>query len=250
MLSGGYAVFAGGPSGHVPAHALPGSYHLPHSLMRKPLNTSLAPAVTLTMPWLGGGPFSVSQGALVACDVPALGSAPVGDCGLCRWPAVLALAPLVRSLEQRPRLPPLQVAAKLLSGERPEVPPLDQLPGTDTRTFAGLEGYIALMRWVLMPFCADASVKTVDQLACGLVCLASLDPRGSRNRLGSAASEPCVACLASHLAAPPSLSPHYLAPGGAGRSSPASGLALRRWFPSCAGWWACVANSPGRQCRS
>lgn len=41
---------------------------------------------------------------------------------------------------------PAQVVGKVMRGERPEVPPRDQLPGPDTRTFAGLDDYIALMR--------------------------------------------------------------------------------------------------------
>lgn len=44
----------------------------------------------------------------------------------------------------------LQLYTRLRNGQRLEVPPCDKLPGADTRTFAGLQGYIALMQWVAM----------------------------------------------------------------------------------------------------
>ena len=42
--------------------------------------------------------------------------------------------------------PHAQLVGKLMDGVRLEVPPRDQLPGPDTRSFAGLDDYIALMR--------------------------------------------------------------------------------------------------------
>ncbi len=44
----------------------------------------------------------------------------------------------------------LQLVNLLVSGSRLEIPPLEQLPGSDTPQFAGLDAYVALMRWVLM----------------------------------------------------------------------------------------------------
>ena len=39
----------------------------------------------------------------------------------------------------------LQLHPRIGAGERPHVPPSDQLPGPDTASFAGLDAYIALM---------------------------------------------------------------------------------------------------------
>lgn len=39
-----------------------------------------------------------------------------------------------------------QIVGKVMSGERLEVPPREQLPGPDTDIFAGLDDYVTLMR--------------------------------------------------------------------------------------------------------
>ena len=41
---------------------------------------------------------------------------------------------------------PTQVYHAVLHGERPAVPPREELPGPDTATFAGLDAYCQLMR--------------------------------------------------------------------------------------------------------
>ncbi|KAI7845286.1 hypothetical protein COHA_001129 [Chlorella ohadii] len=48
---------------------------------------------------------------------------------------------------------PWSIVGKLMDGERPEVPPREQLPGPDTDIFAGLDNYVALMRrcWAQRP---------------------------------------------------------------------------------------------------
>ena len=40
----------------------------------------------------------------------------------------------------------LQLYPRIEAGERPPVPPRDQLPGPDTAGFAGLDAYTALMK--------------------------------------------------------------------------------------------------------
>lgn len=40
----------------------------------------------------------------------------------------------------------MQIVRLVQSGERPEVPPLEILPGGDAAAFEGLDAYLALMR--------------------------------------------------------------------------------------------------------
>ena len=65
-----------------------------------------------------------------------------------------------------PRFPisPVQVAKAVMSGQRPPIPPPDQLPGG---TFAGLDDYILLMERCWAQVCVHVCACVRVARACG-----------------------------------------------------------------------------------
>ncbi|KAI7835872.1 hypothetical protein COHA_010220 [Chlorella ohadii] len=61
---------------------------------------------------------------------------------------------------------PWQLAAGVIGGKRPELPPREELPGPDTAQFGGLDAYIALMQrcWAAEPAERPGFAEVVRQL--------------------------------------------------------------------------------------
>ena len=84
--------------------------------------------LTWRLPWTlaGMSPFKVNKGSPTECGT-----------GCCSSWFTLTQCCLPISL---------QVGAAIRQGGRPEIPPRDALPGSDTATWAGLDDYVQLMR--------------------------------------------------------------------------------------------------------
>ncbi len=80
---------------------------------------------------------------LLACLAPGVGCAPVAVNGYDINHFMCNAAPAYSSLVANHHL---QIGAKIVAGERPVIPPREELPGPDSATFAGLEAYCQLVR--------------------------------------------------------------------------------------------------------
>ena len=95
------------------------------------------------------------------------------------WAGGQAVAPDPPHPLAPPKHPPIhppQIMYAVLEGDRPAVPPRQELPSPDTLTFTGLDAYCALMRecWAGDP----AARPTMDEVVPRLSALAAAAPGG------------------------------------------------------------------------
>ncbi|KAL4423315.1 hypothetical protein ABPG77_006110 [Micractinium sp. CCAP 211/92] len=123
---------------------------------------------------------------------------------------------------------PWQLVNLLVSGSRLEIPPLEQLPGSDTPQFAGLDAYVALMRrcWAQDPAERPTFEQVIPELRALRTLAAQHKSRAAHRRGGSSplpatptagtpiGSDPAVAVGAAPFAADGGDAGQPLAPYG------------------------------------
>ena len=116
--------------------------------------------LTWRLPWAGSGlsPFQVGGWGKWGIDLACANS-------LLGMQLRFYFQPCSPTQSTLPRLRP-QIGAKVVAGERLELPPREALPGPDTAAFAGLDAYCALIQecWAAQPEQRPGMAQVVRRL--------------------------------------------------------------------------------------